>query len=145
MKFEQKAKKKIEAERGPRLPYIAFMNVMSSKGNSFSSFIYPKPWKSILDLKWWWWELNWRDDSYPCMRPPPIFTHCVHSALKNFQNQIDYIVWSEGFLYKVAPPELKTSPIMRFVIHNSVVLFKILKIIVPFWLLFVYVDYYQNN
>ena len=54
-------------------------------------------------------------------------------------------VWSEGFLYKVAPPELKISPIMYFVIHNSVVLSKILKIIVPFWPLFAYVDYYQNN
>ena len=32
----------------------------------------------------------------------------------------------------VAPPELKISPIMYFVIHNSVVLSKILKIIVPF-------------
>ena len=40
-------------------------------------------------------------------------------------------VWSEGFLYKVALPELKISPIMYFVIHNSVVLSKILKIIVP--------------
>ena len=39
-------------------------------------------------------------------------------------------VWLEGFLYKVAPPELKNSPIMYFVIHNSVVLSKILKIIV---------------
>ena len=56
-----------------------------------------------------------------------------------------YIVWSVGFLYKVAPPELKNSPIMYFVIHNSVVLSKILKIIVPFWPLFAYVDYYQNN
>ena len=37
----------------------------------------------------------------------------------------------EGLLYKVAPPELKISPIMYFVIHNSVVLSKILKIIVP--------------
>ena len=54
-------------------------------------------------------------------------------------------VWSERFLYKVAPLELKISPIMYFVIHNSVVLSKILKIVVPFWLLFVYVDYYQNN
>ena len=54
-------------------------------------------------------------------------------------------VCSEGFLCKVAPLELKISPIMYFVIHNSVVLSKILKIVVPFWLLFVYVDYYQNN
>ena len=56
-----------------------------------------------------------------------------------------HTVWSEGFLYKVAPPELKISPIMYFVMYNSVVLSKILKIVVPFWLLFVYVDYYQNN
>ena len=41
-------------------------------------------------------------------------------------------VRSEGFLYKVALPELKISPIMYFVIHNSVVLSKILKIVVPF-------------
>ena len=34
-------------------------------------------------------------------------------------------------LYKVAPPELKISLIMYFVIHNSVVLSKILKIVVP--------------
>ena len=40
-------------------------------------------------------------------------------------------VWSEGFLYKVAPPELKNSLIMYFVIHKSVVLRKILKIVVP--------------
>ena len=38
---------------------------------------------------------------------------------------------SDGFfLYKVAPPELKISPILYFVIHNSVMLSKILKIIV---------------
>ena len=46
---------------------------------------------------------------------------------------------------KVASLELIFSQIMYFVIHNSVVLSKILKIVVPFWLLFVYVDYYQNN
>ena len=40
-------------------------------------------------------------------------------------------VWSEEFLYKVALPELKISPIMYFVIHNSVVVSKILKIVVP--------------
>ena len=44
-----------------------------------------------------------------------------------FQNT----VWSEGFLYKVAPLELKISPIMYFVMYNSVVLSKILKIVVP--------------
>ena len=40
-------------------------------------------------------------------------------------------VWSEGFLYKVALPELKFSTIMYFVINNSLVLSKILKIVVP--------------
>ena len=54
-------------------------------------------------------------------------------------------VRSEQFLYKVALPELKNLPIMYFVMNNTVVLSKILKIVVPFWLLFVYVDYYQNN
>ena len=32
---------------------------------------------------------------------------------------LSFTVWSEGFLYKVALPELKISPIMYFVIHNS--------------------------
>ena len=41
-------------------------------------------------------------------------------------------VLSEEFLYKVALPELKISPIMYFVIHNSVVFSKILKFFVPF-------------
>ena len=49
-------------------------------------------------------------------------------------------VWSEGFLYKVAPRELKISPIMYFDMYNSVVLSKILKIVVPFWPLSAYVD-----
>ena len=61
------------------------------------------------------------------------------------KDNILYTVWSEGFLYKVASLELKISPIMYFVIHNSVVLSKILKIVVPFWPLFAYVDHYQNN
>ena len=39
-------------------------------------------------------------------------------------------VWSQWFLYKVAPPELKISPMMYFVMYNSVWLSKILKIIV---------------
>ena len=54
-------------------------------------------------------------------------------------------VRSEQFLYKVALPELKNLPIMYFVIHNTVVLSKILEIVVPFWPLFAYVNYYQNN
>ena len=53
--------------------------------------------------------------------------NCNTYAIKNEY----YTVWSEEFLYKVAPPELKISPIMYFVIHNSVVLSKILKIVVP--------------
>ena len=40
-------------------------------------------------------------------------------------------VWWEGFLYKVALLDLKNLPIMYFVIHNSVMLSKILKIVVP--------------
>ena len=40
-------------------------------------------------------------------------------------------VWSEGFLYKVAPPELNISPIMYFVMYNSIVQAKVPKIIVP--------------
>ena len=48
-----------------------------------------------------------------------IFPFLMHSLIR-------------GPLYKVAPPELKILPIMYFVIHNSVVLSKILKIIVPF-------------
>ena len=44
-----------------------------------------------------------------------------------------HTVWSEGFLYKVAPPELKISPNVYFIMYNSVVLSKILKIVVPFW------------
>ena len=46
------------------------------------------------------------------------------TKLQNFShlNVGTYTVWSEGFLYKVAPPELKISLIIHFVIHNSVVL-----------------------
>ena len=40
-------------------------------------------------------------------------------------------VRSEGFLYKVATPELKISPNVYFIMYNSVVLSKILPIIVP--------------
>ena len=41
-------------------------------------------------------------------------------------------VWSEGFLHKVAPPELKISPNVYFIMYNSVVISKIMPIIVPF-------------
>ena len=54
-----------------------------------------------------------------------------------------YTVWSEGFLYKVALLELKISPIMYFVIHNSVVLSKILKIVVPLEQNFEKTDFYS--
>ena len=50
---------------------------------------------------------------------------------KMLRGYIQGTVWSDGFLYKVARPELKNSPIMYFVIHNSVVLSKLLKIVVP--------------
>ena len=50
------------------------------------------------------------------------------------------------------PPELKISPIIYFVIHNSVVLFKILKISVPLeqnfkknQFLLYNIDYFDNN
>ena len=42
-----------------------------------------------------------------------------------------FTVWLEGFLYKVALPELKISPIMYFVMYNSIVQAKVPKIIVP--------------
>ena len=47
------------------------------------------------------------------------------------------------FLYKVAPPELKISPIMYFVMYNSVVLSKILKIVVPLEQNFEETDFYS--
>ena len=46
-----------------------------------------------------------------------------------------------GSYTKLLRRSTKNSPNMYFVIHNSVVLFKILKIIVPF----LSMDYYQNN
>ena len=58
---------------------------------------------------------------------------CAIILYQHFLKRACVTVWSEGFLYKVTPPELKISPIMYFVIHNSVVLSKILKILVPFW------------
>ena len=48
-----------------------------------------------------------------------------------------------GFLYKVALLELKISAIMYFVIHNSVVLSKILKIVVPLEQNFEKSDFYS--
>ena len=54
------------------------------------------------------------------------------STLKWFQfGEAMSTVWSEGFLYKVAPPELKISPIMYFGMYNSIVQAKVPKIIVP--------------
>ena len=40
-------------------------------------------------------------------------------------------VWSERFVYKVAPPELEISPSMYFSMYNSIVQSKVPKIIVP--------------
>ena len=65
-----------------------------------------------------------------------IIVSCEAGICKNVSSVYDctfkvctYItVRSEGFLYKVAPPELKNSPIMYFVLHNSAVLSKILKL-----------------
>ena len=65
-----------------------------------------------------------------------------HISLKQ-KFWIWYTVWSEGFLYKVATPDLKISPIMYFVIHNSVVLSKILKIVVPLEQIFKKTDFYS--
>ena len=54
-----------------------------------------------------------------------------------------YTVWSGGFLYKVAPLELRILPILYFVMYNSVVLSKILKIIVPLEQNFEKTDFYS--
>ena len=54
-----------------------------------------------------------------------------------------FTVWSQGFLYKVALPELKISPIMYFVMYNSVVLSKMLKIVVPLEQNFEKTDFYS--
>ena len=54
--------------------------------------------------------------------------HLEDVILMAYISQFDQRGW---FLYEVAPPKLKISPIMYFVIHNSVVLSKILKIVVP--------------
>ena len=57
----------------------------------------------------------------------------VNARLHLFQLKffLAVTVWSEVFLYKVAPPELKISPNVYFIMYNSVVLSKILPIIVP--------------
>ena len=49
-----------------------------------------------------------------------------------------------GVLIQSCSAGAKNSPIMYFVIHSGVIS-KILKIVVPFWSLFAYVDYYLNN
>ena len=53
------------------------------------------------------------------------------SSILKLLLKIFYTVWSEGVLYKVAPPELNISPIMYFVMYNSIVKAKVPKIIVP--------------
>ena len=100
----------------------------------------------------WGWSLadtskwsHWRKQRQRCQMVWAILgPRCKFLISRSFSKKY-FTVWSERFLYKVAPPELKISPIMYFVIRNSVVLSKILKIVVPFWLLFVYVDYYYQN
>ena len=63
---------------------------------------------------------------------------CISKLINCFQciNDLIYVCMYHSlikvFLYKVAAPELKISPIMYFLNHNSVVLSIILKIIVPF-------------
>ena len=49
------------------------------------------------------------------------------SQMRPNSKKVYYTVGSEGFLYKVAPPELKISPNVYFIMYNSVVL----PIIVP--------------
>ena len=73
---------------------------------------------------------------YLFKKSPELSHHIPVSHWRNWSKNRNLVgtVWSEGFLYKVALPELKISPIMYFVIHNLVVLSKILKIVVPFWL-----------
>ena len=68
-----------------------------------------------------------------------IIPRCNYEPYHYYEKHLNWsrkytTVWSEGFLYKVTPPKLKILLIMYFVIHNSVVLSKILKIVVPFWL-----------
>ena len=69
---------------------------------------------------------------YQCMD----YLHYVEIITQDLQNLevcMYNTVWSEGFLHKVPPPELKISPNVYFIMHNSVALSKILTIIiVPF-------------
>ena len=43
----------------------------------------------------------------------------AHSPQVSFWRLLQITVWSEGFLYKVAPAELKISPIMFFVMYYN--------------------------
>ena len=52
-------------------------------------------------------------------------------------------VWSEGFLGKVAPPELKISSNVYFIMYNGVI--QNIAYLCAIFTLFVYVNYYQNN
>ena len=69
----------------------------------------------------------------------------LYSDLKLEKNGAVCTVWSEGFLYKVAPPELKNSPIMYFAIQNiencCAIRAKFWKF--DFWLY--KIDYFDNN
>ena len=74
-----------------------------------------------------------------------IHRHCSLNALFDIYicKTAPCTVGSEGFLYKVARRELKISPIMYFYMHNSVVLSKILKIVVPLEQNFEKTDFYS--
>ena len=65
----------------------------------------------------------------------------VYFSLNSVSDQVTFL--SLGFVYKVAPPELKISAIMYFVMYNSVVLSKIMKIIVALEQNFEKTDFYS--
>ena len=65
-----------------------------------------------------------------------------HFSNGNFSSST---VWSEGFLYKVAPPELKISPIMYFVIQNIENCCAIRAKFWKIWLLLYKIGYFDNN
>ena len=68
---------------------------------------------------------------WQCHWPELASDHDHEAVLKAFfigKTQSD----QRGSYTKLHPPELKISPIMYLVIHNSVVLSKILVIVVPF-------------
>ena len=126
----------------PKIQCALFRNWKIVYNFRISFVIYcEKPKRVMKSLR-----TNWFNILIPCYKSLIPIKMENYNFLKWQSKLYEYCtVWSEGFLYKVAPLDLKILPIMYFVIHNSVVLSKILKIVVPFWLLFGYVDYYQNN